>query len=414
MAKSVVSIVKGVDADKMVEEALSLLGGVTSLIEPRSVVIVKPNSIGNRPWEDATSTSPAVLGAVIRAIRKAKPKEIIMAERARGEAPGCFEISGQMKAAQDAGVDKIINIGQEKDLIRVPIRDRRSTLQLVMLPRFLIEADHIVNVPIFKTHISMVYTCALKNMKGIVQGPVQHEMHTKTELADSMLDLFSICKSDLQIVDMIRPMEGYGPQAGLPTDFGCVVAGKDPVAVDATCCRMAGFDLTNIPTFKMARERGLGRYAAKDIEVRGRKIKDVFKQLWLPHLVELDEWPEYKVYRHEGSCLFCEGLIAYSLERMKSLPGEYDKNAGASIVCGRAKSLPKGVKPKDLFLFGNCIPEKFRDQGIFIDGCPPGENQPAAAIMDRKYEGFGPGSRSDAAERVFLYEYLKKHKVGKK
>ena len=37
MPKSVVSIVKGTDAGKMVEEALSLLGGVGSLIKPGSV-----------------------------------------------------------------------------------------------------------------------------------------------------------------------------------------------------------------------------------------------------------------------------------------------------------------------------------------------------------------------------------------
>ena len=43
MPKSVVSIVKGTDAEKMVEEALSLLGGVSSLIKPGSVVVVKPN-----------------------------------------------------------------------------------------------------------------------------------------------------------------------------------------------------------------------------------------------------------------------------------------------------------------------------------------------------------------------------------
>ena len=36
MAKSVVSIVKGTDAEKMVAEALSLLGGVSALIKPGS------------------------------------------------------------------------------------------------------------------------------------------------------------------------------------------------------------------------------------------------------------------------------------------------------------------------------------------------------------------------------------------
>jgi len=44
MSKSIVSIVKGTDTEKLVDEALSLLGGVESLIKPNSVVVIKPNA----------------------------------------------------------------------------------------------------------------------------------------------------------------------------------------------------------------------------------------------------------------------------------------------------------------------------------------------------------------------------------
>ena len=170
MAKSVVSIVKGTDAEKMVEEALSLLGGVSALIKPGSTVVIKPNAIGGFLPERGADTSPEIISAVIKELHKAKPKEIIMAEAAGGGTRStitCMEINGQKKAAEDAGVDNIIDIKEAKDLIKIPIRDRRSTLESVLLPRFLVEADHIVNLPIFKTHVSMTFTCTLKNMKGI-------------------------------------------------------------------------------------------------------------------------------------------------------------------------------------------------------------------------------------------------------
>jgi hypothetical protein len=36
-------------------------------------------------------------------------------------------------------------------------------------------------------------------------------------------------------LDLVRPLEGFGPLGGIPVDgFNCVVAGKNPVAVDAT------------------------------------------------------------------------------------------------------------------------------------------------------------------------------------
>ncbi len=43
MDKSIVSIVKGPDLGKMVEEVVSLLGGINILIKPTSTVVVKPN-----------------------------------------------------------------------------------------------------------------------------------------------------------------------------------------------------------------------------------------------------------------------------------------------------------------------------------------------------------------------------------
>src|SRR4030042_5102240 len=86
MAKSIVSIVKGTDAGEMVTEALSLLGGVSSLIKPNSTVVIKPNA--GHPFKDETSvnTSTAVVSAVIKELRKAQPKEIILAE---SSARGC-------------------------------------------------------------------------------------------------------------------------------------------------------------------------------------------------------------------------------------------------------------------------------------------------------------------------------------
>ena len=383
MSKSLVSIVKGTDVDKMVEEALSLLGGVGSLIKPGSVVVIKTNAIFGSPPETSIVTSPEVLVAVIKELRKAQPKEIILTEAGIGAEFQWLEGSGQKKAAEEASVDKIIDIGFEKDLIRMPIRDHRGKKDFFLLPRFLVEADHFVNVPKFKTHVSMMFTAALKNLFGLLQFPDRRELHM-AGVSKSLMDLWSICKADLQIVDMIRPGEGYGPLASIPTDFGCIVAGKDPVAVDATCARMVGLDITKVPYFEAIVERNFGKYAEEEIEIRGRQISEVLKRLWTPYLEGLDKYSEeYKIHMNEGTCFLCEGLIAFGLERMKPL-GEYDKNAGVHIVVGRAKELPKGVKKEDLILFGNCVPEKFRDQGIFCWGCPPWEFHPAWVIMDRE------------------------------
>ncbi|UCE98310.1 MAG: DUF362 domain-containing protein, partial [Dehalococcoidia bacterium] len=229
MAKSIISIVNGTDVENMVAEALSLLGGIECLVKPNSTVVIKPNA--GHPFKEETSvnTSTGLVFAVIKELQRIQPKEIILAESsARGcDTLECLEVSGIGKVAEDAGVNRIIDIKREKDLIKVPIRDARAAVTSVQLPRFLIEADHIVNLPIFKSHVAMVFSCALKNIKGVVQDSTHYQMH-QTDLAASIMDLWSVIKSDLTIADLIRPAEGFGPHCTSPTDFGCVVAGRDP------------------------------------------------------------------------------------------------------------------------------------------------------------------------------------------
>jgi uncharacterized protein (DUF362 family) len=418
MAKSVVAIAKGIHAEQMVEKALSHLGGVSALIKPNSTVVVKPNAGHAFPPETSVNTSPEMVGAVIKVIRKASPKQIILAEAASigSDTMECLDVSGIGKAAEDAGVDKIIDIKREKDLIRVPIRDALTDLPHVLLPRFLVEAEHIVNVPIFKSHVSMVFSCALKNIKGVVQDKVHNQMH-QTNLAASVLDLWSVVRADLTIADMIRPGEGFGPHSTSPTDFGCVVAGRDPVAVDATICRMVGLDIGKVSYFEAARERMMGNSDKENIEIRGERIADVYKKLWLPYLAGLDSWPEYQFYA-KGACSSCQGLLAYSMEMLKA-KGEYDKHAGMSVVVGRKKELPRGLKTGEGCIFvGDCL-KKYRGQGLFAGGCPPAEPFIAYAIMDRKdyfsdEQGMEARPRYEEDVRIFQQytgEKQKKHRT---
>ncbi|MFC2045728.1 DUF362 domain-containing protein [Chloroflexota bacterium] len=403
MAKSVVTITKNPDVEKMVDEGFALMGGVSSVIRPNSTVVLKPNAGHPYPPETSVCTAPELVAAAIRSIRKANPKEIIVAEAAATscDTDECFDVSGIRKAAEEAGADKIIDMKKEKDLIYVPIRNAVSDLKGVLLPKFLIEADHLVNMPVFKSHTCMIYTNCLKNIKGLVQDKVHREMHA-TDLAQAMFDVWTVCNMDLQIADMYRPAEGFGPHSTIPVDFGCVVMGRDPVAVDAVCCRMAGLDTNVVPYFKSAHARGLGNYNEKQIDVRGKSIAEVLRPMWFPFLKGLETWPEYN-FITKGACSTCLSLIAFSMDQLKQL-GEYEKNAGIYIVAGPRKEsdFPKGVDPKDIIIVGNCA-KKWADKGIFSPGCPPNEGgvfrpiierRNMEDIMNERMKTMGIGSRS--------------------
>jgi uncharacterized protein (DUF362 family) len=358
-----------------------------------------------------------LIAALIKEIRKADPKEIILAEAAAVgcDTMECLEVSGILKAAEDAGVDRVIDIKSDKDLINIPIRDAVSDLKKIKLPRFLLEAEHLVNVPIFKSHCSMVFTCAMKNMKGVVQDKVHYQMH-QTDLAAALMDLWSVIKADLNIADLIRPAEGFGPHSTIPAKFDCLIAGKDAVAVDATACRMVGLDVDNVGYFKSAYERGIGVYAQDRIEVRGKSIEEVFQPLWLPYMEGFEKYPEYKIDA-ENACSSCLSLVGLTMEKLKAL-GEYEKNKDVHVFVGRKKEIPEGLDPEKVLLFGDCL-KKHRKKGILAEGCPPLEPHPLWAIVDRKsYSGMGPGFRERMAEEGPPFdaymEKLKKEKQAEK
>ena len=131
--------------------------------------------------------------------------------------------------------------------------------------------------------------------------------------------------------------------------------------------------------FRAARDRRIGNSDAKKIEIRGKQIEEVFKNLWLPYLGGLDRLPEYDI-QAQGACSSCQGLLAYTMEKLKAL-GQYDKNKGISVLVGRKKALPKRTA-EEIILFGDCL-KKWRGQGIYVPECPPRERDPSWSIINR-------------------------------
>ncbi len=411
MQPSIVAIAKGSDADQLVHQALENLGGIRRFVKKGSVVVIKPNAGHEGAPETAINTSPEVVRAVIREVRLANPRKIILAESSAigCDTMTCLESSGIKQAAEEAGVDEIRDIKQDKDLVKKEIEHPTSSITSVELPRFLLEADHMINVPIFKSHVSMVFSCALKNLKGVVQDIHHFIMHT-TNLASAMMDLGDVFKPDLTIADMIRPMEGFGPHSGTPVEFGAVLASADMVALDATACRLVGLDVDRVEYFAAAREKGLGNFQEERIEIRGADFAEVKKELYLPYLQGFNAWPEYR-FHVKMACSTCQGLVAFTMERLKALEA-YDKNKGLHIVLGRHAKVPEGVQPGDeLILHGDCtlaLKKKIEKAGgkcLHVSGCPPVESFPVWTILDRREQ---PTERSTRERHTAEDEIFRK------
>jgi hypothetical protein len=70
-------------------------------------------------------------------------------------------------------------------------------------------------------------------------------------------------------------MEGDGPLSGTPKALGTLIMGCDPLAVDATCCRLMQLDAQRIPYLVLGHRRRLGRLHAPRIKQIGEAIEAV-------------------------------------------------------------------------------------------------------------------------------------------
>ncbi len=372
--KSLVALAKGENIQENITRVFDLLGGVDKMIEEGSTVVLKPNAGHAAPPESAVCTNPEVVRAVIREVKKAKPGRVIIAESAAigCDTIECYKACGIDKIAEEEGVE-LIDIKRDKDLITIPVRGYRSNIKRVKLPRFLLEADHIINLPILKAHASMVFSCALKNIKGTVQDRVHMDMH-KENLTMSMMDVWYAVRPDINIVDAIYAAGGFSPHTPVSKYIGCILGSYDPVAVDRVACDLVGIDPDGVDYFRVAEEVGMGNCHAEDIEVVGDKIEDCYTKLWVPYIEKIQSrWPEYDI-RCEGACSSCQALLTLSMETLKAI-GEYERCSDTTVVIGGNNEIPADIDDKKLVLQGNCTRKYLKDHpdALWIKGCPPGE-----------------------------------------
>jgi uncharacterized protein (DUF362 family) len=141
------------------------------------------------------------------------------------------------------------------DVTRFRPRRQFSRLGKLYLPDTVLGADLLVSMPKMKTHHWTGATLSMKNLFGVVPGGVygwpKNVLHW-SGIHECIADLHSFFPRQFALVDGIVGMEGNGPIQGTPKHAGVLVAGSDPVAVDATCCRIMRIDPMQIAYLSLA------------------------------------------------------------------------------------------------------------------------------------------------------------------
>jgi uncharacterized protein (DUF362 family) len=363
-----VSIVKGRDVDRMVEEAVIEIGEIRRIVPEGSRVMLKPNILMATKNPGAI-TSPKVTEAVIKLVKRAQPKEIVVAESSMVglDTVKAFEVSGYRDVA-DRNLVRLLDLKKDK-IVEVPVPKGR-VIRSIKLPESYLNCDVFINLPVMKTHCQTGVTLGLKNMKGLLPDEEKKRVHLEN-LDQAIADYNTVLKSDLTILDATTALEGFGPESppGKPVQMDLVMAGRNSLAVDMVATAVMGIDHRTIKHIRNAALLGLGPKRLEEIEVRGEKIEEVTRRFEQPPR-ELVALPEIKMI--VGSpCSACVSEYMFATVQMERL-GLLPKIKDLTIAIGpKAKDkIPKEVKGK-LLLLGKCLEGCKTPDGIHVPGCPP-------------------------------------------
>jgi uncharacterized protein (DUF362 family)/NAD-dependent dihydropyrimidine dehydrogenase PreA subunit len=258
------------NVQRAVDNCLADLGGISRFIKSGDTVLIKPNILLAKKPEEAITTHPAVIEAIIRAVQETDAVILV------GDSPGGlvgnvgrhWEITGIEEVCNRLDVD-IVNF-EASGVYEETINGNSYHIAKPML-----DVDFVINVPKIKTHELTTFTCAIKNMLGTVPGLIKVDYHKKAptppEFSSLLVDIFALTKPNLNIADGIIGMDGTGPSSGNPKELGMILASTDGVALDSFICHILGKDPLKVPTNKIAYERGLGEAKINKIEVLGYK-----------------------------------------------------------------------------------------------------------------------------------------------
>jgi uncharacterized protein (DUF362 family) len=267
--KSEVAIVKGERGHEPVFRALDLIDYKSSLFG-WDRVLIKVNFITVDTWDTGATTDPIVVEAIIRELKNL-PVQIYVVESdaTMTNADKAFEVTGMKEMCECNGV-QCLNLRYVKDRVKIDIPNG-ETLKSITVPRIVTESA-IISAAKLKTHMSTTVTLGMKNMFGLLPDKLKSKYHMKG-ISKVIVDINTVLKPTLTVIDGFVGMEGRGPVGGTPVKMDLIIAGKDVVATDATAARVMGFEPMEIAHIRKAYEKGLGN--VDNIEVLGSKLDDV-------------------------------------------------------------------------------------------------------------------------------------------
>jgi uncharacterized protein (DUF362 family)/ferredoxin len=255
-----------------IRRGLGMLGGISNFVRSGERIVLKPNVLVGTAPEHGVTTHPAFFKSIGQILIDAGVSVYYGDSSSFGSSEGNLNRSGLKQVADEMGFTMAdFDMGREVSF------KEGLLIKKFIIANGVLDADGLISLPKFKTHGLVKFTGAVKNQFGCIPGMLKSQYHVKLpdpyDFATMLVDLNSLIKPRLYIIDGIIAMEGNGPRSGRLKPLNVILLSDDPIAVDATACRIIGLNPETIPTSIPGEKAGAGTYHADKIDLQGDEFE---------------------------------------------------------------------------------------------------------------------------------------------
>ena len=264
-----IGVVKG-EATAATRAAVDLIGGIKSIVKKGQRVLIKPNMSFTRSPEDASNTNPEVVKTIAIMCKEAGASKVMILDHTLAPGKACIQVSGIGPACREIDENMVRAVNNPSFYKQVNISKAKSLTKTDVVKEAL-KADVLIAVPVAKSHSATGVSLSMKGMMGLIYDrSIMHRM----DLNETIVDLASLLKADLTVIDGTRVLSTGGPGGpGNVLKKDTIIASRDMVAADAYAVSAfewygKKFKPTQVKHIRLAHERGLGRADIENLSIK--------------------------------------------------------------------------------------------------------------------------------------------------
>lgn len=266
--------------------ALCEQAGLADGLARRAPTILRDQRLCFRP-HPAANTTPWQLEGMVLALHDHGVRELTCVQPALAAASPTHPERDptRLTALYDRYEVRVKHTERAEDMRWVEHRPRAKLRVLdrlfpdgVRVPDFY-EGTNVVHLPTVRCDAEAVTAGAVMNtLEGLLPSK---RTPLRSLLSRALVDALAIQRelhaSVFALADATTAGDGPGPRAMVAVTQGVMLASRDPVALDAVCAKLMGFDPLSIEYLRLAHDDRLGTAAPRDIALVG---DDLSRENW--------------------------------------------------------------------------------------------------------------------------------------